>query len=144
MGELDPLARTGEDHPMLADDVAAAQRREADIALPSWTNVTVARAYALVPKRHVPASRGGGTEHERRARRRVTLVAVVHLQDLDVELRAERLCHALGEKREQVDAKTHIPGLDDGRMTGRRLDLCLRSEERRVGKECRARWSSCH
>src|SRR4029078_2878601 len=100
MGELDTLARNGEDHPMLADDVAAAQRGKADIALPSWTDVTVARAYALSPKRHVPAARGGGTEHERGARTRVTLMAVVHLQDLDVELRAERLSHALGEKRE--------------------------------------------
>ena len=52
-------------------------------------------------------------------------MAVVHLQDLDVELRAERLRHALGEEREQVDAKAHIAGLDDGRMTGRRLDLGL-------------------
>ena len=32
------------------------------------------------------------------------------------------------------------PGSDDGKKTGR----SIRSEERRVGKECRSRWSPYH
>ena len=79
-------------------------------------------------------------------------MAVVHLQDLDVEFRAERCARPLGEKREQVDAKAHIAGLDDGGMTGGGLDLGLvgggearRADDmddarlRRLGR--RRRWS---
>src|SRR5215510_16422680 len=31
-----------------------------------------------------------------------------------------------------------------GGMSGWRTTLAVRSEERRVGKECRSRWSTCH
>ena len=48
------------------------------------------------------------------------------------------LCHLLDEKDVSYDA-FDSQGLD---ITNR--DLVMRSEERRVGKECRSRWSPYH
>ena len=98
MSKLDPLAGTGEDHPVLADHVAAAERSKADIALAPRTDIAVAGAYAVLGKRHLASLGGGGTEHQRRARRRVTLVTVVHLEDLDVEFGPERLRRRAGQE----------------------------------------------
>ena len=52
-------------------------------------------------------------------------MAVVHLQDLDIEFGAERRGDLGGERGEQVDAQAHIAGLDDGGMAGGGLDLGL-------------------
>ena len=42
---------------------------------------------------------GGCAEHQRGARRRVDLIAVMHLDDLDVEVLVQRLGDAAGERR---------------------------------------------
>ena len=89
MGKLDPLARPGENHPMLANHVAAAERREADIAFAPRPDIAVAGPHAALGKRDASRLGRGLAEQERSARRRIALVAVVHLQNLDVELRAE-------------------------------------------------------
>ena len=69
-------------------------------------------------------ARGGLAEQQRGARGRIDLVAVVHLQDLDVEiLRPERLRGLLDQHGEQIDAEAHIAGFDDGRVTGGGGDL---------------------
>ena len=47
-------------------------------------------------------------EHQRSARRRVDLVAVVHLEDLDVEVGIERLGDLARHRRQQVDAEAHV------------------------------------
>src|SRR5262249_34428318 len=112
MGKLDPLAGTSENHSGLANHVAAPQRRKTDIALPPRPHVAVPGAHALFPKQDIPPLGGGRPKHERGARWRVTLVAVMHLEDLDVELGPQSLRDALGKDREQVDAKAHIAGLD--------------------------------
>ena len=64
----------------------------------------------------------GPAEEEGGARRSVDLVPVVHLEDLDVEIRIERprrLAHQDGEK---VDAEAHIAGFHDPRLCRRFLD----------------------
>ena len=50
---------------------------------------------------------------------------VMHLQDLDIEFRAKRAGDLGGQHGEQIDALTHIAGLDDGGMARGRLDLGL-------------------
>ena len=57
-------------------------------------------------------------QHQRRAGRRIDLVAVMHLQDLDVEVGIERLRHLARERGQQVDAEAHVAGRDDGGMAG--------------------------
>jgi hypothetical protein len=48
MGKLYTLARPGEDHFVLADDVPAAKRSEADIAAVPRANIALARPDTLV------------------------------------------------------------------------------------------------
>ena len=91
MGKLDALAGAGEDHPVLADHVAAAERRKADIALAPRADIAVAGPHAALGKRDASRLGRGAAEQKRGARRRVALVAVMHLEDLDVEFGAERL-----------------------------------------------------
>ena len=56
---------------------------------------------------------------------RVHLVAVMHLEDLDVEIGVERLRRLAHQDREEVDAEAHVAGLDDHGMARGRLDLLL-------------------
>src|SRR3712207_9538833 len=65
------------------------------------------------------------------------------------ELRRERggLARALeahAARRRPADDRTGGVGDRDDRVVERALDVGLRSEERRVGKECRSRWSPYH
>src|SRR5262249_27271905 len=50
---------------------------------------------------------------------------MVQLENLDVEIRAQRAGGFLGEARQPIDAKAHIAGLDYRRMAGGGLDLRL-------------------
>ena len=61
-------------------------------------------------------------------------MAVVHLQNLDVEFGPKRLGHLLGEARQQIHAEAHIAGLDDGGVTrgGRDLGLVVWREAGRA------------
>ncbi len=49
----------------------------------------------------------------------------MHLQDFDVERIVERFRHALGERREQIDAEAHVARFDDHSAFGSVLDFCL-------------------
>src|SRR4029079_6922806 len=111
MRKLDALAGAGKDHAVLADHVAAAQRGKADIALAPWTDIAVAHLDAALLQRHLAASRRRAAEHERGARGGVALMAVMHLQDLDIEFRAKRAGDLSGQDGEQIDALAHIAGL---------------------------------
>src|SRR5256886_15250859 len=65
------------------------------------------------------------------------------LVDVLPRLLAHRAEHRLGvlrEIHEQSSPRLHV----HGRSTYAVLLECLRSEERRVGKECRSRWSPYH
>ena len=63
MGKLDALAGAGEDHPMLADHVAAAERRKADIALAPRSGLAVADMHAALGERNVARLGGGFAQH---------------------------------------------------------------------------------
>ena len=87
--ERHPLAGPGEDDLVLADHVAAAQAGEADGALGPRAGDAVAAALGGVREVDPPPRRRRLAEHQRGARGRVDLGAVVHLDDLDVVLRPE-------------------------------------------------------
>ena len=113
MGQLDALVRAGEDHAVLARDVAAAQRREADVARFARAGVAVAPALALLLEVDLAALCGGLAEQQRGAGGRIDLLVVMHLDDLDVELVAERRRDLSCHHREQIDAEAHVAGLHD-------------------------------
>ena len=80
--------------------------------------------------------------------------AVVFIADLNLE-GAEKLAAALNaEEKKQTAFAVKVNVADEesvenmfetAALTCGGLDLCLlRSEERRVGKECRSRWSPYH
>ena len=98
---------------------------KADIALAAGADIAVAHAHAVVLERDGPAGSRGLAEKKGRAGGGVALVAVMQLEDLDVEIGAERLGDPIGEPSEQIDAKAHIAGLDDCRVAGGGFDLGL-------------------
>ena len=87
------------------------RRVAADVALAARPDGTVADANSVVRQRYVAARRRRLAEHQRRPGGRVDLVAMVHLDDLDVEVRVERLRHAPRQRGEQIDAEAHVAGL---------------------------------
>src|SRR5262245_748511 len=114
MGKLDALAGAGEDNPVLADHVAAAERGKADIAFAPRPDIAVAGSHAALLKRDAPRLGHGAAEQKRGSRWRIALVAMMHLQDLDIEFGPERLGHARGKSGEKVHALAHVACLDDG------------------------------
>src|SRR5580704_2252389 len=110
--EFDALRRTGKDHAMLADHRAAAQRSKADIAGTARAGHAVAPAHRMLREIDATALRRRAAEHQRGARWRIDLLAVMHFDDLDVVIVVERLSHALYQRRKQIDAETHIAGFD--------------------------------
>ena len=61
-------------------------------------------------------------EQQRGAGRRVDLLVVMHFEDFDVVVVVERRRHALDQSGQQIDAETHVAGLDDSRAA-----RCLRN-----------------
>ena len=88
VGELEALAQAGEDDGVVADDVAAAQRDDADLARRcACRRCPRAPAAWLRSKSRPQAGGDGAAERQRGAARRVDLHAVVDLDDLGVEAR---------------------------------------------------------
>src|SRR5690348_4620933 len=108
MRQLDHLAIGRKDGAMLAGIVAAAQRREADIAAPARPRDAV--AYALAFRGEIDTAARGRrlAERQRRARRRVDFVAMMHLENLDIVILAEAPRRLLDESEQPIDAETHI------------------------------------
>jgi len=96
------------DHAVIAGDGAAAQRRKADIARPARAGEAVTAARRMQMEIDAAARRRRLAQHQGGARRRVDLGLVVHLQNFDIEIRIERLCHPLYQRRQQIDAEAHI------------------------------------
>src|SRR5258708_28592321 len=69
---------------MVATLAAAAQARKADGARLARPDVAVAAPHRHVGELHVPPARRGVAQGQRRARRRIDLVAGVGLEELDV------------------------------------------------------------
>ena len=121
MGQLDPFSLTPEHHRMLADDVAGADGLEAD-------GPAVARAGAAYPPvdralGEVAAQRAGDdlAHAHRGPRRRIDLVTMVRLDDLDVHAVAERPRRDVEELEAEVDPDAHVRGVHDGDVAGRIL-----------------------
>src|SRR5690349_16373238 len=122
MGELDDLAFARKEDGMLADHRTAAEGGEADIAAPTGTGMAVARPHGMLGKRNIPSFRGGAAEEERGSGGCVDLVLMVHLEDLDIEIRIERARRLAHEGSKQVDAEAHIAGFHDPGSAGRGVD----------------------
>ena len=86
-------------HAMLAGIVAAAQGRKADVAALARAGDAVARALALGREIDLAPFGGGLAQRERRARGRIDLVAMMHLENLDVVIIAEALRRLLDQTR---------------------------------------------
>lgn len=114
MRQLDALHRAGEDHAVLAGDGAAAQRRKADVAALARAGHAVAAAIRMRGENDAAPFRRRFAEQQRGARRRIDLLAMMHFDNLDVEILIERLGDALYHRR-QVDAEAHIARLHDRR-----------------------------
>ena len=115
MRKLDPLARRGEDHAMLADDISAPQSREADLTGLARTGKPVPAPCRHLAECH-PASPGGSfAQCQCRARRGICLHAVMHLDDFDIPTGVETVTDALDESRQKGNAEAHIGGKHDWR-----------------------------
>ena len=106
MLDLDDLVAAAEQHAVLADDRAAADSGNADLVRRTLfaALVAVVDIFSLV-------GQGGGNcvcEHDRRAGRRVELLIVVLLDDLNVVLVAENGSRLLEQLAHQVDADGHV------------------------------------
>jgi hypothetical protein len=88
-----------EDRGVLAHHAAPPQRDAKPISPRLRAPVmTVAAAVGMIRPERNPAPLGGRfAQHQRGARWRIHLVAVMHLDDLDVEIRIQRGGHLLGE-----------------------------------------------
>ena len=108
MRDLDALAGAGKHHRVVTDDVAAADRREPDRARTALAGMAFARVHGELRER---AAEGGGDDlsHlQRRARRRIDLVAMVRLDDLDVVAVAEHASGEFDQLEGCVDADAHV------------------------------------
>ena len=118
MGQLQALALGGEDDAVLAGRVAAAQGGETDIAGASRPRHAVAHLLRHCAQLDPPPRGGGPAERQRRARGGIDLVAMVHFENLDVVVGAERRAHLLHQGQQKIHAEAHIGGLHDGRLGG--------------------------
>ena len=75
--------------------------------------VTIARALGLRLQIDLAACGRRLAEQQRGAGRRIDLLVVMHLDDLDVEFLTERRRDLLRQHREQIDAEAHVAGLHD-------------------------------
>ena len=80
--------------------------------------MAVAHALALGSELDPAAARRGLAERQRGSRGRVDLVAVVHLQHLNVEVLAQHAGRLLDQTREQIDAEAEVGGPYNGRAFG--------------------------
>src|SRR3954452_13896317 len=86
MRELEPLARAGENHAVIADDAAAPQCLKADIALAAGAGMAVAAAHRAFAKRNVAPARRALPKQQRGARGRIDFHLVMHFQNFDVPI----------------------------------------------------------
>src|SRR5258708_33107493 len=100
--QLDALGGPREHHGVPARDVAATQCCKPDVARPARPGVAVAHALALGGELDPAAARRSLAQRQRGSRGGVDLVAVVHLQHLDVEVLAQHARRLLDQARQQI------------------------------------------
>jgi hypothetical protein len=113
-----PLGGAGKDHVVISDHGAAAQAGKADRTFCARAGVTVSGARGLFLKRNVARFGRGASEQQSGSGRRVDLCPVMHLDDLDIEVR-QCPCRPPHQGCEQCHAEAHIARLDyDGVASG--------------------------
>ena len=122
MRQRQAFERTEEGHAVLAGHGAAAQGGKADVARLARAGDAVAAAIRMLIERDAAAGGGGLAQHQRSARGRIDLHAVMGFDDLDVEALVECLGDALDHRGEQIDAQAHIARLHHDRAVGDALD----------------------
>ena len=128
MGQLQALALAGENDAVLAHHIAPAQSGEPDGAGLARAGNTVAPPVCDLVEIRAAARGRGPAEQQRRSRRRIHLMAMMHFHDLDIPGGIEcagDLAHQLGQK---IDPEAHIGGEDDGGLPaglGQRLASVL-------------------
>src|SRR4029077_2404942 len=110
MDQLDPFTVGGKNDRVVTDDAATAQDQKTDIAAPALAGVAVARARTDLLKLDFAALGSGAAQHQGRTRRRVDLVAMMHLEHLDIEVGVERLGDLAHQGAHEVDAEAHVAG----------------------------------
>ncbi len=123
--QFDALGGAGEHHGVFADHAATAQAAKPmspALRAPVWPSRLVTLLLSSVMPR---PSAAAWPEQQSGAGRRIDFLIVMHLENFDVERGIERLGHALGQRRQQIDAEAHIAGLDDLGRLGRVLDLAF-------------------
>src|SRR3546814_8507851 len=91
---------------MSARDGAAVQAGEADLAVPARAGEAVAAAFRTFGEVDAPPFGGRLSEQQRGAARRVDLVPMVHLDDLDIMFGAQPRRRLAQQMREQGDRKS--------------------------------------
>ena len=118
------LVVSGEDDVVLAHHRAAAQCGKADDIFLAGAGVTVAGAHGFFVQRNASPISRCLPQQQRGARRRIDLHAVMHFDDLDVEIR-QCLGGLLHQGRQQIDTQAHISGCDDDGMARGGADLAV-------------------
>src|SRR3546814_4784138 len=98
VADLDAFAVAKKHHGVISDDIAAADRLEADRLAIACTGVAVALVNRAFGEIAADAACHRLAHHQRRAARRIDLVAVMRFDDLDVEVVAERTCRIRSEE----------------------------------------------
>ena len=123
--DLDAFSGAGEQDRVVADDVAAADRRKADRPRPALAGVTFARVDREFRQRP-PERAGDDLAHlQRGARWGIDLVAMVCLDDLDVVALIEHACRHFHQLEGRVDADAHVRREHDGDALGRSMNRAL-------------------
>ena len=108
-----------ENDTVLADDAAPAERLKADVPAATRTCVAVAGAHTCTVERDLAPIGGRLAQHQSGTGGSIDLVAVMHLDDLDVEVGIKCFGNPPGDRHQQINAQAHVARLDDGGMAGR-------------------------
>jgi len=130
VGDFDALAGTGEQHGVIADDVAAANCGETDLRCRAFAGVAVAAIHGAVGE--VATERGGDdfAHAQGGAGRGVDLVPVVGFDDFDIVPGVENPRGDVEQLEHRIDADGHVGREDDGNVArGLGDDILFRRRE---------------
>lgn len=111
--EDDAFSVSGKNDIVLANDITTPYDAEPDAAAWPWSGNSVPRPDFDIFKPPASAISSSLAQHERSSRRRIDLVPVMGLDDLDVKVLIEGCRDLPGYLDKQVDPKAHVAGPDD-------------------------------
>ena len=122
MANFYPLAFSGKDDLMIARHGSTTQRGKANCSGRAWPRNAIAPALAMIGQHDAATARCGLSQQQRRAGRRIDLVAVMHLDNFDVPVLTQARRRLFHKRREQVDAKRGVASLEHGDIRRRLVD----------------------